>query len=55
MHEGQGVTNFIISVSKGSNNIHNELSIRVVTHTLLQLSKGNSVHEEFCAGFSGPV
>lgn len=26
MHEGQGLTNFIISVSKGSNNIHNDLS-----------------------------
>lgn len=26
MHEGHGVTSFIISVSKGSNNMHNELS-----------------------------
>lgn len=35
MHEGQGVTNFIISVSKGSNNKHNELSIRVIHDTYI--------------------
>lgn len=35
MHEGQGVTNFIISVSKGSINKHNELSIRVMYDTYI--------------------